>query len=264
MKNYPLLILRSLRYTAYSKLQRLWDLRLNATVPVKDQSSTLFRVYDFGNASRKRAKTFSCKEPETIRWIDKIDPTSDILLDIGANIGLFSLYAATKGVQVVAVEPDALNFALLNCNLRLNRQEERVLSYPFAIHESSVVSLLNITSSSWGGSCSSFHVQLDQNGKPLKRVHSHGVYGCSIDSLLPLLPFAPPSHLKIDVDGNELFVLKGALQYLKSASLKSILIELNEAHPDYSLCLDIIAANNFRLAERGGYYGTTCNYIFYR
>ena len=44
-----------------------------------------------------RAQTLSTKEPETLEWIDDF-PNYAILWDIGANIGLYSLYAAKKRI----------------------------------------------------------------------------------------------------------------------------------------------------------------------
>ena len=40
-----------------------------------------------------RINTFSSKEPETIKWIDSI-PEGTVLWDVGANVGLYSCYAA--------------------------------------------------------------------------------------------------------------------------------------------------------------------------
>ena len=42
-----------------------------------------------------RYDTFNSKEPETLEWIDSI-PGGSILWDVGANIGLYSIYAAKK------------------------------------------------------------------------------------------------------------------------------------------------------------------------
>ena len=49
---------------------------------------------------RYRINTFSDKEPETLSWIDSLTD-NDILWDIGANIGLYSCYAAAKGIKVL-------------------------------------------------------------------------------------------------------------------------------------------------------------------
>ena len=54
---------------------------------------------------RFRANTFSTKEPETLEWLDKSE-SDGVFFDIGANVGLYSLYyAATKKGKVYAFEP---------------------------------------------------------------------------------------------------------------------------------------------------------------
>ena len=73
-----------------------------------------------------RAETLLDKEPATIRWIDTFSP-GEVLWDIGANIGIYSLYAGVvKGVEVLAFEPASFNHALLCDNIRLNGLEDRV------------------------------------------------------------------------------------------------------------------------------------------
>ncbi|MDP2956834.1 MAG: FkbM family methyltransferase, partial [Longimicrobiales bacterium] len=60
-----------------------------------------------------------------------------MLYDIGANIGLYSFFAATKGAHVFAFEPEALNFARLNENIVLNGLTKLVQAYPVAIGDCS-------------------------------------------------------------------------------------------------------------------------------
>ena len=59
-----------------------------------------------------RALTFSTKEPETLEWIDSI-PDGSILWDIGANVGLYTCYAAKKEIALCML----LNhqFLIWNC-----------------------------------------------------------------------------------------------------------------------------------------------------
>jgi len=51
------------------------------------------RLSTAGALNRYRADTFAVKEPETLEWIDRI-PRGSVLWDIGANVGLYSCYAA--------------------------------------------------------------------------------------------------------------------------------------------------------------------------
>jgi hypothetical protein len=69
---------------------------------------------------RWRADTFSSKEPETLEWIDEI-PSGAILWDIGANVGIYSVYAAkARGCKVIAFEPSVFNLELLARNIFIN------------------------------------------------------------------------------------------------------------------------------------------------
>ena len=60
-----------------------------------------------------RADTYASKEPDTLDWLDAELNDEDVFFDIGANIGVYSLYAAAlnAGCRVFAFEPEAQNFA---------------------------------------------------------------------------------------------------------------------------------------------------------
>ncbi len=83
----------------------------------------------FLNHSRRsfgRARTILTKEPDSMAWIDAMQPGS-VLWDIGANVGVLTLYAAMRGdIEVWAFEPAAVNYYNLVANCELNRLEKRV------------------------------------------------------------------------------------------------------------------------------------------
>lgn len=79
-----------------------------------------------------RAATFFDKEPETLGWIQGFGP-GETMLDVGANVGLYSLYAAHRGHRVLALEPESQNFALMNENIHLNGLVSRVTAYCLAL-----------------------------------------------------------------------------------------------------------------------------------
>ena len=56
-----------------------------------------------------RYETLLDKEPETIEWIDGFE-TGDTLWDIGANIGIYSIYAGVKGIRTWGFEPHFANY----------------------------------------------------------------------------------------------------------------------------------------------------------
>src|SRR5438105_818190 len=76
------------------------------------------------------------KEPWTVRWIEQNLRDGDVLYDVGANIGAYSLVAAAlgrEGVQVVAVEPAYANYAALCDNVLLNGRGDVVVPLPLAL-----------------------------------------------------------------------------------------------------------------------------------
>lgn len=85
-----------------------------------------------------RARSILGKEPETIGWIDRFDD-GDVLWDIGANIGQFTLYAgANQALTVLAFEPSPASFAVLCENIDLNRM--RVDAYCLAFDDTTACS----------------------------------------------------------------------------------------------------------------------------
>jgi len=92
-----------------------------------------FSIRNFSDICRFRAKTFSYKEPDTLEWIDGFE-TDSTLIDIGANVGIYSLYASYKINKIYAFEPDALNFSLLNLNIFDNNKDKVIKAYPISIH----------------------------------------------------------------------------------------------------------------------------------
>ena len=228
----------------------LGDGRLDRTLSVKRNGKVIFHVRDFGEITRMRARTFESKEPETLRWIDGF-PAGSALLDVGANVGVYSLYAVAVGHDVVAVEPDALNIALLHENIRLNQTHStnRLRAYPIALHDKFRISDLNVTGGEWGAALSSFDNTINFKGDTFRPLFSQGCIGVCLDDFLHEIKFLP-THIKIDVDGNEINVLRGASRTLASDQLQSILVELDERRPDYEECLRLIAMSGLSLVEK--------------
>jgi len=103
-----------------------------------------------------RIKSFSTKEPETLEWIDTL-PEGSILWDIGANIGLYSIYAAQKkNCRVYAFEPSVFNLELLARNIYLNKLSNKICIVPFALSDGLSISSMRMTSTEWGGALSTF------------------------------------------------------------------------------------------------------------
>src|SRR5712691_8080567 len=103
-----------------------------------------------------RAETFSTKEPETLEWIDAMEEES-VFWDIGANVGLYSIYAAKKkSSRVYAFEPSVFNLELLARNIYLNNLSDKICLVPLAVSDRLGRNRFNMTSTEWGGALSTF------------------------------------------------------------------------------------------------------------
>ncbi len=101
--------------------------------------------------NRFRAETFSTKEPETLEWIDGMPPGS-VLWDIGANVGLYSCYAAAaRGCRVVSFEPSIFNLETLARNVYLNGLVDLVMLFPLPVSGVNGVDTLHYSTTEWGG-----------------------------------------------------------------------------------------------------------------
>ena len=172
-----------------------------------------------------RAQTSSLKEPDTIEWINRFKDKS-IFWDIGANVGIFSLYAAkAKSSIVLSFEPSVFNLELLSRNINLNHLQDNITVIPIPLSSDSEISKLNLSNTTWAGALSTFKENFGWDGKPLKSTFSIQMFGATIDDLVSLFNLQPPDYIKIDVDGLEHLILQGGKNTLANA--KSILIEVN-------------------------------------
>jgi FkbM family methyltransferase len=188
---------------------------------------------------RYRMATLSGKEPETISWIDRQLRPGDVFYDVGANIGIYSLYAAKKvpGARVHAFEPGAHSCASLLENVHLNGLSN-VAVYCLPLGATRRLGFLNLTRLEAGSSMHGFDRDDVAAAFGEEVVAKQGSLSVPLDELLDEgLP--GPDLLKIDVDGGEIDVLKGARRTLASRSVRSVLTEINwtEAPPAEALTL---------------------------
>lgn len=184
------------------------------------QGGIIFDSSDFN--PYYRAKSLLTKEPDTISWIDDYCNPDEIFYDIGANIGVFSLYAAKQGLKVYSFEPESQNYAFLNKNIRLNVFKHEMISLNIALNDIDIISHLALSDAESGSAMHSFDNK--EEGVSLRQ----SVLGYSLDSLVKKFSLDTPNHVKIDVDGNEYKIIYGMKESLKDDNLKSLCIEIDE------------------------------------
>lgn len=179
-----------------------------------------------------RASTFSTKEPETLAWIDSI-PSGSVFWDIGANVGLYTCYAAKRGgCVVVAFEPSVFNLELLARNVFLNDLTQQVTILPLPLSDSLGIASLNLSTTDWGGALSTFGHDYGYDGKAVQKIFEFRTLGLRMDDAMELLKIRQPDFIKIDVDGIEHLILAGGTRTLQAVG--GVLVEINDDFAEQS------------------------------
>lgn len=215
-----------------------------------------------------RAETYLTKEPDMIEWMDTFDQNT-ILLDIGANIGLYSVYAAKKGVKrVISIEPESQNYGLLNRNVYLNKLSHKILALNIGMSDHDGIETLFIPVFQAGGALNNMGESINFKKEKFDSDFQQSVLSFSIDSFLRTHSELFPTHLKIDVDGIERKIIDGAENTLKDSRLKELIIELNTNLQEDMEILEILKASGFEMKSRynafadSPEYGSVYNYLF--
>ena len=193
-----------------------------------------------------RAITFASKEPETLAWIDTFE-NSSVFWDVGANIGLYSIYAAEKkSCKVVAIEPSIFNLEILAKNVALNNAERLVTIFPIALTNQNSQGLFSMSSDEVGGALSTFGKDYGYDGKKLDFKFQFQGIGMRMDNAVDLWGLDQPDFVKVDVDGIEHLVLEGFGEKLKK--VKSLLIEVNKDFKEQAAAIEhLMIKHDFNL-----------------
>jgi FkbM family methyltransferase len=212
-----------------------------------------------------RVKSMFTKEPDTIEWLKSMKP-GETLVDVGANIGIYTIFAAVRGVKVFAFEPEALNYAILNQNIYVNGLADGVFAFCCALTSVSLdIGDLNLSTVMPGGSCHSFMEEVDHRLQPRKAPFKQGCIGLRLDDFP-----TDADYVKIDVDGFEHKVVSGGQDTIKYA--KSVLIEINQNLPEHRDLVDRMLGWGFKYdpdqvekaRRKEGAFENCGNYIFYK
>ncbi|GEO82166.1 FkbM family methyltransferase [Pararhodospirillum oryzae] len=215
-----------------------------------------------------RAHTMFSKEPETVAWLGEMGPR-DVLLDIGANIGSYTIWAAgIQGCKVVAVEPESRNFAILQTNVFCNGLQEKVTAFCAAAGDYDGIGTLFVNGLLAGNSSHELNYAVDAALTPKDMPLRQGIMAVQVDTLLANAEIPFPTRIKIDVDGFEHQVVDGMQKTLTDESVSSVLIELDPTLPPHAALIDRFTDLGFAYDPaqvEASYPGNPhANYIFRR
>jgi FkbM family methyltransferase len=155
------------------------------------------------------------KEDATTEYMKSIIQPGMTFVDVGANIGYFTLLAASQGAHVVAYEPTRAVFERLRENVALNGFDD--------------VTVVNAAVAEKRGTLTLYESTNDPEANNLFGDGDHPVEVATIclDDDLAEHGVEKVDLLKVDVEGAEPLVLAGAIRLLRSTAAPTIVMELN-------------------------------------
>lgn len=145
-------------------------------------------------------------EEQEIKLVNKLIPEVDYMINIGANIGYYSCFVASKGIRSIAVEPLRRNLKYLYQNIEINNLEDLIEVYPLAL--SNKTGLCHIYGR--GGLASLIK---GWYGQPINQYEVVPV--TTFDKLFSTRFFGKRLLIIMDVEGNEFSILQESQNYLK-------------------------------------------------
>ncbi len=211
-------------------------------------------VYLTVTSPAEHLRSLACrKEPWTVAWIEQYVKPSDVFYDVGANVGAYSLLAAKRTggrARVFAFEPAFPNFPQLCRNIILNGCDDAIVPLPIALAERTSLEHFNYADLERGSALHTLGLQIDYRTQPFIPVYRQPMLAFAMDDLVDMFRLPVPNHIKIDVDGTELDVLRGARTTLARRAVQSLLIEICDLRAPASEISNLLRPWGWCLAER--------------
>jgi len=185
-----------------------------------------FKIYINNSHELNRALTFNTKEEDTLAWL-KNNPGLD-LVDIGANVGIYSLYFAkiSENSQIYSFEPDASSFTSLVKNISAN-STSNIKAFCIAIGSKKGFYEMNFYDFAAGAGAGSIDSEYIFTNAKDKKKYVQQTFCETLDNCSKELIFTENCLVKIDVDGPEYEIIKSGKNFLSSNKVKSVMIEIN-------------------------------------
>ena len=220
--------MRSLFYYLTSLLRKILPEKIQFEL-----AAGMVRKYHFSYIVKDKLDILSQRAPEdnfayivksgqscdAVPLMDALTPAisgKSLCMDIGANIGITTVWMACNAGKVIAFEPEPANIARFNINIELNRKENIILEkYAVSDHKGEAV----------------FHITDSYGHHSLGKVNTSKITGSlkvpltTIDSYCAENAIDNIGFIKIDVEGFEEEVIKGGKSMLSSKKIDIIAFE---------------------------------------
>jgi len=233
----PKNILRLIRLTL-SKLKISWSTffalfpvlrKIRILVILPDGCKILWPLYDYGTGTI----IHEIYRSRLYELIQTYKPTRNyVIIDVGSHIGTYSL-KSSKAVgntgRVFAIEPNPRNYSLLLKDIKLNKATN-IVPIQAAISDSNGEITLHIIDSAWNSGGSFIHSRTLKRDPQREKyvVDNIKVKTVTLDALIYTLDINRVDILKVDVEGAELLVLKGAERAFSHKIIKHVIVEIGK------------------------------------
>lgn len=211
-----------------------------------------------------RTKSSWAEEALLLKWIDTM-PKDACFFDIGSNVGNFGIYAAKKGILTYAFEAELLNVALLYENVFLNGVQNNCVVMPYCLSNNNGIDNIYLKDISKGDALHSVGKPSHMLGEQaIKNIKIMPTSTFKLDDLIAILNITKPTHIKLDVDGNELQIVEGGIEAFKNAS--ELHVEIDLSNKEHQQVLQILKTIGFTIINQEPidreWNKTQSNYIF--
>ncbi|MEO8471020.1 MAG: FkbM family methyltransferase [Chryseolinea sp.] len=206
---------------------RIANLTSNLLMPAPTGKLVIETIHGFkikidpvvDNGVERKLYRFGSYEKGTLNILNLFLREGDVFVDVGANIGLMTVYAATKvgsRGRVLSFEANPDTKRILDENVELNRLDN-VTTFGFALGSAAGTSILysNLSINRGSASLNKLDEQSQQYSIEIRRLDN--VQEAKRDLKL----------MKVDVEGWELEVMKGSGSILSSPSAPGLVVECN-------------------------------------
>lgn len=236
-----------------------------------------FKLFVSSTHEYMRYKTANTKEPEMLAWLKNcrnLYGSDDFcFFDIGANVGLYSLYLASynNNCSIYAFEPESSNYFSLNKNISINGFTN-IKPLLCGLSSTDRFFDLHVSILEAGAGAASLGSDYRHTDNSKRKIHKQPVLSLRLDSIIEDSYFKFPNFIKIDVDGHEDLIIDGGSRVLSDPRLLSIIMEFEyKSTSEEALFIDKITSFGFALdskscwVDKGLVAGVNIqNYIFNR
>ena len=213
-------------------------------------------------------------ELETLEWINNFEKKKNLIFwDIGANIGLYSIYNSFKNPNSItyAFEPSSSNIRILTRNISINNLEKNIMIIPNPLtNKENIFQQMNENQFVEGAAFNTFGEKFNFEGKEFKPIMKYNLLGTTMNYFIKNSILDIPDYIKIDVDGIEHLILEGGDKFLKNEKVKSVSIEINENFKEqYEKVLNLMDKYEFKILHKKhnnefavSKYKSVYNYLF--